>query len=376
MNDEVMELVQQQGKAIADFVKRHDEEMDRMASAYRDLAVKANRPALFGGSVDTNTKQLKTAIRALLRGDDREIKAMSVGSAPDGGFAVLPAFSDQLTRVEIDLSPMRQIARVVQIEQADAFEELIDKDVAAANWVSETGARPGTATPQLAKLRIPAHEIYAAPQATQTLIDDAKIDVTEWLSDKVGQQFATVEGTAFFTGDGVGKPRGVLDYPTAATADASRAWGTFEHVATGTSGGLGTDPNGANKLIDVMHKLKAGYRRDAVWVMNKKTAGEVRKLKDGSGRFVWVDSLAQGQPPSLLGYPVVEAEDMPDIAANSLSIAFGNFKRGYTIVDRIGMRLLVDPYSAKPYVIVYVYKRVGGDVNDFHAIKLLKFATA
>jgi HK97 family phage major capsid protein len=148
----------------------------------------------------------------------------------------------------------------------------------------------------------------------------------------------------------------------------------LEHHATGTSGGFGADPNGANKLVELAHKLKAGYRRGAVWLMNKATTGEVRKLKDGSGRFVWIDSLLPGVPSTLLGYPVVEAEDMPAIAANSLSIAFGNFQRGYTIVDRIGFRLLVDPFSNKPYVRLYATKRVGGDVNDFHAIKLLKFA--
>jgi len=149
--------------------------------------------------------------------------------------------------------------------------------------------------------------------------------------------------------------------------------GTLEHVATGTSGAFGTDPNGANKLIDVVHKLKAGYRKGTVWLMNKATTGEVRKLKDGSGRFVWVDSLLPGVPPSLLGYPVVEAEDMPALGANTLSIAFGNFRRSYTIVDRIGVRFLLDPFTNKPFVRLYTYKRVGGDVNDFNAIKLLKF---
>jgi HK97 family phage major capsid protein len=369
---ELKELLEQQGAAWSDFRQK---QFEPLRKAVNEMEKRHQRMQLGGEQVvQGETKELAEALRSFIGGDERALKAMAVSSDPGGGFMVLPAFSEGMTRVEIDHSPMRQVARVVQIEHADAFEEVLDKDSAGAAWVAETEARPATSAPQIGKLRIPVHEIYAMPEATQMVLDDARFDVVEWLTNKVGQQFGIAEGAAFLSGNGVGKPRGFLDYPTAATADASRAWGTLEHVATGTSAGFGTDPNGANKLVDLVHKLKAGYRREATWMMNKKTSGEVRKLKDGAGRFVWVDSLQAGTPPSLLGYPVVEAEDMPDLSSASLSVAFGNFKRGYTIVDRVGVRLLTDPYTNKPYVRLYTWKRVGGDVNDFHAIKLMKFS--
>jgi HK97 family phage major capsid protein len=199
----------------------------------------------------------------------------------------------------------------VPINQADAFEEVLDKDLAAASWVSETGPRPATTSPQIGKLRIPAHEIYAMPEATQSLIDDSQFDIVGWLSEKVGQKFSIAEGAAFVTGTGVGQPRGLLNYPTAATADATRAWGTFEHVVTGTNGGFGSDPNGAEKLITLVHKLKAGYRRGAVWLMNKQTAGEVRKLKDTAGRFVWIDSLLPGHAQQTAGITGARGRGLP-----------------------------------------------------------------
>jgi HK97 family phage major capsid protein len=369
---EIKALLEEQGATWQEFRQK---QFDPLRKAVQDLEKRAQRLQLGAADLEqADLGEFGVALRSFMKGDDRELKGMSVGSDPAGGYMVLPAFSQSMTRVEVDYSPIRQIARVVPIEQADAFEEVLDKDVADASWVGETAARTATSAPQVGKLRIPVHEIYAMPEATQTMIDDAKFDVGNWLAEKVGQKFGVAEGAAFVSGSGLGQPRGFLSYSTAATADASRSWGAFEHVATGSSGAFGTDPNGANVLINLVHKLKAGYRRGAVWVMNKGTAGEVRKLKDGAGRFVWVDSLLPGTPPSLLGYPVVEAEDMPDISAGSLSIAFGNFQRGYTIVDRIGLRMLVDPFTNKPYVRLYTYKRVGGDVNDFFAIKFLKFS--
>jgi HK97 family phage major capsid protein len=373
---EIKKLLEEQGAAWAEFRQK---QFDPLRAAVIELEKGNQRMRVLGGGSaaydsPAHSKELEAALRDFLRGDDRGLKGMMVGSDPGGGYTVIPALSNVMTRVEMDFSPLRQLARIVPIEQADAFEEVVDKDTAAASWVGETAARPATSAPQMAKLRIPVHEIYAMPEATQSLIDDSQFDIVSWLSEKVGQKFGASEGAAFVTGTGVGQPRGFLTYPTAATADASRDWGTFEHVLSGTNGGFGADPAGAEKLIDVVQTLKAGYRRGAVWLLNKTTAGEVRKLKDTAGRFVWVDSLQPSTPPNLLGYPVVEAEDMPDISTGSLSIAFGNFRRGYTIVDRVGVRLLVDPFTNKPYVRLYTYKRVGGDVNDFHAIKLLKFS--
>lgn len=378
---EVLDALEKQGEAWVRFKSQIDTRLEEMGAHIAGFEASAARTRLGGGGRVTSglepagNKALSDALRACFRDDLTQLKAMSVGDDPSGGFLVVPALSAGMTAVELDFSPIRQLARIIPIEQADAYEEPVDKDSAATAWVGETTARPATASPKIAMLRIPAHEIYAMPEATQSMLDDARFNVSNWLIAKLGQAFGTAEGLTFVNGNGVGKPRGFLTYVTSATADATRVWGELEHVVTGTSGGFGTDPNGANKLIDVVHKLKAGYRKGAVWLMNKKTVGEVRKLKDTSGRFVWVDSLLPSVPPSLLGYPVVEAEDMPDLAANSLSIAFGNFARGYTIVDRIGLKFLADPFTNKPFVRMYTTKRVGGDVNDFHAIKLLKFST-
>lgn len=314
----------------------------------------------------------------LHRGDqvltELERRAMSVGSDPDGGVLVTPDISGRIVRKVFETSPIRQIASAQTIS-TDALEGLRDTDEAAASWVAETGSRSESTTPTLAKWRIPVHEQYAMPPATQAVLDDANIDIEEWLANKVSEKFARASNTAFVTGSGVGRPRGFADYPTAATADASRSWGTLEHVATGTSGGYGTAPNGSDKLIDLVHKMNSSYRSGAVWVMNRRTLGTTRQLK-ANNEYIWLPSMVAGQPSNLLGYPVVEADDVADIAANSLSVWFGNFAIGYQIVDRIGIRILRDPYTNKPYVRFYTTMRVGGDVIHFDALKAMKFSTS
>ena len=267
---------------------------------------------------------------------------------------------------------MRAIASVMTIT-ADAVEGMLDLGEPAAGWVAEVEARAETATPQVGLWRIPVHELYAEPRVSQKLLDDASFDVESWLAQKVAEKFGRSENAAFVAGGGVGMPRGFTTYATAATADASRPWGTLQHVPTGTSGAFAAS-NPGDVLIGLTYALKAGFRAGARFVMARATAAEVRKLKDtSSGQYLWQPGLAAGSPASLLGYPVVEAEDMPAIGANSLSIAFGNFREGYAVVDRQGIRTLRDPYTAKPQVKFYTTKRVGGDVLDFDAIKLLKF---
>jgi HK97 family phage major capsid protein len=222
------------------------------------------------------------------------------------------------------------------------------------------------------------HEIYTMPKVTQKLIDTASVDVVQWLIAKSGESFALKEGTAFHTGDGVAKPRGFLSYPTASTGDATRPWGTIQYIATTSSGAFpasSTTVNPADVLVNVQSALKAQYRAGAVWLMNRTTAGVARKLKDAEGRHVWVDSLVQGQPSLLLGHPVEVDEDMPDIGADQFAIAFGNLAQAYTIVEQPGVRFLADPYTAKPHVRLFSYRRVGGAVSNSEAIKLLKFGT-
>jgi HK97 family phage major capsid protein len=303
-----------------------------------------------------------------------ELKALSIGVDPEGGYAVSPAMSDAITRVVFDTSPIRRHARVVAI-QSDAFEELVDKDDVVANWANETSARTETASPALAKLRIPAHEIYAMPKATQQVLEDANFDIEGWLAGKLADRFARRENTAFVTGNGVGQPRGFASYAVSTAVDSARPWGTLQYVASGAAGGFAAS-NPSDQLIALLYSLKADYRDKATWMMNRDAARRIRQFKDAQGSYLWQPAVAAGQPDMLMGFPVTLAEDMPAIAADSLSLAFGNFAAGYTIVDRTGVAVLRDPYSAKPHVLFYTRKRVGGDVTNFDAIKLMKFAVS
>lgn len=304
-----------------------------------------------------------------------EMKALSVGSDPDGGYLVTPDTSGRIIAKIYESSPMRQLASVVTIG-TDSYEGLIDNNEAGAGWVGETSSRSETTTPQLGKWIIPVAEAYAMPSATQKVLDDSVLDLEGWLSMKVADKLARIENTAYVSGDGVAKPRGILSYSVATTADASRPWGTFQYVATGTSGGFGTTTNGTDKLLDVIYSLKAGYRNGATFFMSRSTVGAARKIKDGQGNYAWQPSTQLGQPATLLGFPVAEGEDMPAIGADSYSIAFGNFAETYTIVDRQGITVLRDPYTSKGSVLFYSRKRTGGGAVNFESLKFLKFGTS
>ncbi len=233
----------------------------------------------------------------------------------------------------------------------------------------ETTASTETDTPQIDRVTIPLHELSALPKASQRLLDDSAFDIEGWLANRIADKFARAEAAAFVKGDGVDKPKGFLAHT--AVDDTIWAWGNLGYVPTGVDGDVTPEA-----IIDLVYALGAQYRANASFVMNSKTAGYVRKLKDNDGRFLWTDGLAAGQPPVLMGYPVLIAEDMPDVASNAHAIAFGDFAAGYTVAERPDLRVLRDPFSAKPHVLFYATKRVGGDVSDFAAIKLLKFATA
>lgn len=389
----IKQLVEDQGRVLDEFATKQKDRIDVLEKGLFEIEKKIGRPGalsgLLSGDSPMETKTVKAAVRALLAGDQSkanqlfreagaiEAKGMSSDDDPNGGYVVHDAISTGMTKVMAEISPLYRLARKVPLTEGGAFEEPIDKDTAEANWVSERQARGDTETPQLGAFRVPLHEICAMPKATQKLIDIASIDVLAWLYEKVGDAFATKEGAAFHDGDGVGKPRGILTYPTAATSDATRAWGTIEHVNTGVSGAFPTSSttvNPADVLVDVTSALKAQHRAGANWLMNRTTAATVRKLKDAEGRHVWVDSLIADQPPMLLGFPVEIDESMPDISADSLSIAFGNFAKAYTIVEQPGAKYLTDPYTDKPNVRLFAYRRVGGDVNNTEAIKFLKFS--
>jgi HK97 family phage major capsid protein len=247
---------------------------------------------------------------------------------------------------------------------------LVDRTEAGAGWATETAAITETSTPLIDRITIPLHELSALPKASQRLLDDAAFDIEGWLASRIAEKFARAEAAAFVTGNGVDKPKGFLDYPK--VANATWTWGNLGHIASGSASAVtSTDP-----LVDLVYALGAEYRAGATFVMNSKTTGVIRKLKDADGRYLWSDGFAAGEPARLLGYPVLVAEDMPDIAAGSNPIAFGNFARGYTIAERPDLRVLRDPFSAKPHVLFYATKRVGGAVSDFAAIKLLRVAAS
>jgi HK97 family phage major capsid protein len=298
-----------------------------------------------------------------------ERKALSVGSDPDGGYVVNPDLSGRIVTKIFESSPMRAYASV-QVISSDALEGLFDLNEASSGWVGETDSRAETNTPALGKWRIPAHELYAKPKATQKLLDDASINMEAWLAAKVSEKFARDESAAFVSGNGVNKPRGFLTYP-----DGTTLPGTVEQFATGANGALAAAPNGGDALINALYGLKAQYRANAVWFMNRATTAIVRKAKDSDGAYIWQPGVQAGQPATLLGYPVASFEDMPAPATGSLSIAVGDMREAYQIVDRIGIRTLRDPYSAKPYVEFYTTKRVGGDLINAEAIKLIRLGS-
>jgi HK97 family phage major capsid protein len=299
-----------------------------------------------------------------------EAKALSAGSGPDGGYLAPSQVETEILRRLTTISPIRSIASVRTISSGN-YKKAFSTTGPASGWVAEAGARAQTASQTLAELNFPAMELYAQPAATQTLLDDIVVDVDRWIAEEVELAFATQEGAAFINGDGIAKPKGFLAENT--VANTAWAWGSLGFTATGLAGSFPA-ANPSDILVDLIYSLKSGYRQNACFVMNRKLQSAIRKFKDSTGNYLWQPPASVGQPATLMGFPVKEAEEMPDAAANSLSVAFGDFQRGYLVVDRAGVRVLRDPYSAKPYVLFYTTKRVGGGVQDYDAIKLLKFS--
>ncbi|WP_421594534.1 phage major capsid protein [Shinella sp. M27] len=369
-------------KLTSDVVTR--EKVDRINRAMDDhkrvldqLALKKARPALGGsGTTSLEAAEHKAAFSAYMRRGDEsamralEEKAMSVGSAADGGYVVPPETDTEIGRRLSTVSPIRALATVRQVS-GTVLKKPFATSGMATGWVAETAARPQTNNAQLAELSFPTMELYAMPAATPALLDDAAVDVEGWIASEVDIVFAEQEGTAFISGDGTNKPKGFLNYTN--VADASWAWGNIGYIASGAAGAFKAS-NPSDTLLDTIYALKAGYRQNANFVMNRKTQAQIRKFKDADGNYLWRPPATAGQAASLMGFGIAEAEDMPDIAADSFSLAFGDFRAGYLVVDRTGVRVLRDPYSAKPYVLFYTTKRVGGGVQNFEAIKLVKFA--
>ncbi|WP_116597063.1 phage major capsid protein [Primorskyibacter marinus] len=335
----------------------------------------AYRPAL-ATSADVEVPHQKAFNAYLRSGDDDglrglefEGKAMSTAVNGDGGYLVDPVTSASVNSVLATTASIRAIANVVNVE-ATSYDVLIDTTEMGAGWASEAGPSTETGTPIVDRIAIPLHELSALPKASQRLLDDAAFDIEGWLAGRIADKFARAEAAAFISGDGNDKPTGFLSHPT--VDNDVWSWGNIGYVPTGADGGFA----GADALIDLVYSLGAEYRANATFVMNSKTAGLVRKLKDADGRFLWSDGLAAAEPARLLGYRVLIAEDMPDVGSGADAIAFGDFGTGYTVAERPDLRVLRDPFSAKPHVLFYATKRVGGDVSDFAAIKLLRFAVS
>jgi HK97 family phage major capsid protein len=307
-----------------------------------------------------------------LRGLVLEGKAMSTAVNADGGYLVDPQTADSIRSMLVSTSSLRSVANVVQIE-ATSFDVLIDRSEVGSGWATEVAATTETATPTIERISIALHELSAMPKASQRLLDDSAFDVEGWLAGKIATRFIRAEAAAFVNGTGTDQPKGIL-LPTK-VANASWTWGNLGYVPTGAAADFAAS-NASDCIVNLVYALSADYRANGTFVMNSKTAGAVRKMKDADGRFMWGDSLQAGEPARLMGYPVLIAEDMPDVGTNTYPIAFGDFRAGYTIAERPDLRILRDPFSAKPNVLFYAAKRVGGDVTDFAAIKLLKVAVS
>ncbi len=376
-------LRQIEGRLGADVVTeeklaRIDAALDSTRTRLDRISLERARPPLAEGPAreDGAAQEHKAAFGLYVRAGESaglkrlEAKALSAGSGPDGGYLAPDSLERTVLQRLATLSPIRAIASVQQISGGQ-YKRAVSVGAPATGWVAETAARPTTDAPTLSQLAFPAAELYAMPAATQTLLDDAVVDIEAWLAGEVETAFAEQEGIAFVTGNGQGRPKGFLASDT--VANASWAPGKLGIVGTGSAGAFAAS-NPADVLFDLVYALRAAYRQNARFVMNRRTQSAIRKFKDADGNYLWQPPLAADRAATLMGFPVTEAEAMPDVANGSLSVAFGDFRRGYLIVDRTGLRVLRDPYSAKPYVLFYTTKRVGGGVQDFDAIKLLKFA--
>lgn len=373
-NDARLDEIERKASAdtlLEEKVARIDQAVAGAQARLDRIVSEGRRPELATGGRSAVQPEVKAAFDGYMRaGAMLEVKA-GLSTAPTSGGYVVPEQTERaIERRLMAGSPMREIATVRTVA-AGVFRKPVSIAGVGSGWVAETAARPQTDPATLALLEFPSADLYACPAATQTLLDDALVDLDEWLAAEVEDAFAAQETEAFVNGDGANKPRGFLDYDV--VADAEQEWGEIGYVASGAAGGFATT-SPTDRLIDLVYAPKAQYRPNARFVMNRRTVSAVRKFKDADGNYIWQPAQRAGETASLLGYPLTEIETMPDVAANATAIAFGDFRRGYLIVDRAGVRVLRDPYSAKPYVLFYTTRRVGGGVQDFDAIKVMKFS--
>ena len=363
-------------KALRSDVDLTNKDVSALKGQMAKISTASARPALTSGEKGSayDPKMRAFVDGYLRRGNDTEMKSASSASLADGGYAVPQQIDAMIGKTLVDISPIRSIATVVQTGSA-GYRKLVTNGGTPSGWVSDVAARPETDTPNFNEIAPPTGELYANPAASQAMLDDVSFDVQSWLADEIAREFARAEGSAFVSGSGINQPKGFLNESVSDEDDAVRDFGTLQYVATGSDGDFGSD-SPEDQIIDLVHSLRASYRQGAAFVMNSSTLAHIRKFKTTDGAFLWQPSLAAGTPGTLLGYPVVEAEDMPDVSADSLSIAFGNFRNGYLIAERNATQILRDPFTNKPFVHFYATKRIGGQVMNSEAIKLLKFSAS
>ena len=375
-NDRRLKEIETKGSAdplTEEKINKHSAAIGALQAQVDEVDKKAQRIGAAGGGEKTEAaKAHSKAFGAFIRrGDVKDLAAfelqasLSVGSDVDGGYAVPEELDRTVGTMERQLSPME--AEVTTITSgAETYEKLLTDGMAASGWVGETDARAETNTPTLASFKPSYGEVYAKPKATQKMLDDVFFNAEQWLADEVAQKFAQDIDLAIVSGNGTNKPKGLLAYTLAATADATRAYGTIEKKVSGDAGSFGGDA-----LIDLVHLLRPGYRAGAKWLMAGTTVAAARKLKDAENNYLWAPGLVTGQPSSLLGFNIIEDENVPVMAADANSILFGNFKRAYKFVNVRGVRVLRDPYTAVPYVVFYTTKRIGGGAEDTRAVKVM-----
>ena len=365
------EAFEAQGSARDDGIAALNAELALLKKKIADGSIAAKRVPLDG----VKSGEASAFVAQYLRkGIESGVELKALGSSSDaiGGYAVPREIDQAIAETLVAISPIRAIANVVKVGTAN-YRKLVATGGTPSGWVGFEAARPETGSPTFTEIVPASGDLYANPAASQQMLDDAMFDVEKWLASEIATEFARAEGVAFIKGTGASQPLGFLSSPNATTLDGVRAMGTLQFIGTGTAATFPAS-NPQDKLIDLVQSLRQPYRQGAVFVMNSTTASVIRKFKTTDGAFIWSPGLVAGVPATLLGYPVIEAEDMPDIAASSLSIAFGNFKQGYTIAERAATTILRDPYTHKPYVHFYATKRIGGQVTNSEAIKLLKFA--
>ncbi|OZI31738.1 phage major capsid protein [Bordetella genomosp. 10] len=379
---DVKALIEQLNKAFADFKEEHGKQLEEVKKGTHD-ALQALKVENINADIDrlqkavdeANTKiaasemgagtagrrlkdaEYSEAFQAHFKKGDVQ-SALNKGADDQGGYLAPVEWDRTITDKLVEVSPMRQLAQVQPVTGA-GFSKLFNMGGTASGWVGETAPRPNTGTGTFASLGFGWGEIYANPAATQQILDDAAINLEAWLAGEVQTEFSKQEGMAYIAGDGANKPFGILTYVTGGANAAKHPFGAITTVSSGAPNGITSDA-----IVDIIYDLPSAFTANARFAMNRKTQGAVRKLKDGQGNYLWQPSFVAGQPATVAGFPVTEVPDMPDVAANAIPLLFGDFRRTYLILDRVGVRVLRDPYTNKPYVSFYTTKRVGGGVQN------------